>query len=233
MLLMWAGFFCSAVPGLGSGRDPSRQRVFARLEAPLITVEKSVWTWHTAQHFTGAMGMQHSLGMQTRGLFSILLHGLFFGSAPLHALLWLLLQQSGQHGALPEALPNPGMHPFWVPGRGWWLIPVPDHGAVSKAVQSLRAASWCWFGTRAQTWYSCSQQQGPQIPWDWCTSWHFPSPKGCTRELVASGFMACRSRLARLASMVLVRSLSLHCSGILEVCLLFQACHCKMVLNGK
>lgn len=118
-------------------------------------------------------------------------------------------------------------------GRGWWLIPVPDHGAVSKAVQSLRATSWCWFGTRAQTQYSCSQQQGPQIPCDWCTSWHFPSPKGCARELVASGFMACRSRLARLASMVLVRSLSLHCSGILEVCLLFQAFHCKMVLNEK
>lgn len=35
MLLIWAGFFCSAVPGLGSGRDPSWQRVFARLEAPL------------------------------------------------------------------------------------------------------------------------------------------------------------------------------------------------------
>lgn len=72
MLLIWVGFFSAVfVPGLGSGRDPSRQRVFVRLQrgggaalrSPLIywgEIDVNM-TWSAV--FTGGMGLQHRLGM--------------------------------------------------------------------------------------------------------------------------------------------------------------------------
>lgn len=154
------------------------------------------------------MGLQHSLGMWTRGLFSILLDYLFFGPLPSmpcpHTHRGSRYSGVADMGLFPSS-PKSRCASHWglcacLAGRGCWLIPIPEHGAVSKAVLSPRAALWYWFGTVAQTRYSCSQQQGPQILCDWCASWHFPSPDTCT--------MACRSRLARLASTVLVRTLT-------------------------
>lgn len=143
------------------------------------------------------MGLWHNQGMETRGLFSILLDYFFFVSLPLHALfacrLRPLLQPSRDMGLCLKLSLIQACIPFGavcVSGRSWQLIPVPNHRAVSKAVLSLRAASWYWFGTRAQARYSCGQQRAPKSgsSW-WRTSWHFPSPEVCTRELVASGYI--------------------------------------------
>lgn len=65
------GWIFSAVPGLGSGRDPSWQCVFVRLQrggavalrAPLIYWGEIGVNMTWSAICTGGMGLQHRLGM--------------------------------------------------------------------------------------------------------------------------------------------------------------------------